>query len=408
MSSTLRLSEILGRGVLIEWFEAVALVRAVADALVDSVGGRSVPELDQIQLTSDGAVSILGTSATDEPVRRLGQLLQACLNQSDPPVQLRLTLAQATAPEPGYASIQDYSDALAYFERPDRPSVLRILYYRAESMPAAPKIAAPTLDAIAPLHGPEPRKQPKVKPTNRAKTSRAALVAIAAVVALVVAATAYSQFSANRGTDVSALALKASDAVGTTLVKGISAVSDSVGLGRLAPKDGSGAPAAATPAPTAPAPAKPVQTSKRAAVTPAAPAGFRVFDLAIQPLDAGVAAAAAANETGVSNPPAAGGGGSESIDTMVYSPSDPTVAEPIGLRPQLPRALPRDVRQDQLSQIELVILPDGTVDSVKLVGPRQTVLEGMLLSAAKAWTFKPALKDGRPVSYRKTVWLVRE
>ena len=407
MSSTLRLSEILARGVPVEWFEAVALVRAVAEGLVDRVGGRSVPELDQIQLTSDGTVSILGTSTTDEPVRRMGQLLQACLNQADAPVQLRLTLAQATAPESGYASIHDYSEALAYFERPDRPSVLRILYYRAESMPAASKDAAPTLDAIAPLDGPAPRKQPKPKPADRPKVSRAALAAIVGVVVLVIAAAAYSQFSASRGADVSALALKASDAVGTTLVKGISAVSDSVGLGRLAPRDGSGAPPPAPAPPSVRPPVKPVQTKRAAAASPA-PAGFRVFDLAIQPLDAGVPAAAPVEETGLSTPPPVGGSGSTPIDTTVYSPSDPTVAEPIGLRPQLPRALPSDVRRDQLSQIELVILPDGTVGSVKLVGTRQTVLEGMLLSAAKAWTFKPALKDGQPVSYRKTVWLVRE
>ncbi len=30
----------------------------------------------------------------------------------------------------------------------------------------------------------------------------------------------------------------------------------------------------------------------------------------------------------------------------------------------------------------------------------------MLLSAAKAWTFSPAMKDGKPVGYRKLVWLV--
>lgn len=54
------------------------------------------------------------------------------------------------------------------------------------------------------------------------------------------------------------------------------------------------------------------------------------------------------------------------------------------------------------------MLPDGTVGSVKLLGNRRSVIEGMLLSAAKAWKFKPAEKDGRPVAYRKTVWLVLE
>jgi hypothetical protein len=54
----------------------------------------------------------------------------------------------------------------------------------------------------------------------------------------------------------------------------------------------------------------------------------------------------------------------------------------------------------------LIVLADGTVGAVKLLGERRNVLEGMLLSAAKAWKFQPALKDGRPVAYRKLVWLV--
>jgi hypothetical protein len=32
----------------------------------------------------------------------------------------------------------------------------------------------------------------------------------------------------------------------------------------------------------------------------------------------------------------------------------------------------------------------------------------MFLSAANAWQFHPALKDGRPVRFRKTLWIVSE
>jgi hypothetical protein len=31
-----------------------------------------------------------------------------------------------------------------------------------------------------------------------------------------------------------------------------------------------------------------------------------------------------------------------------------------------------------------------------------------MLSAAKAWEFRPALKDGRAVKYRKVVWMARQ
>jgi hypothetical protein len=53
----------------------------------------------------------------------------------------------------------------------------------------------------------------------------------------------------------------------------------------------------------------------------------------------------------------------------------------------------------------MTILEDGTVESVKLLGKRHTVHDAMMLSAAKAWEFQPALKDGHPVKYRKTVWM---
>jgi len=47
----------------------------------------------------------------------------------------------------------------------------------------------------------------------------------------------------------------------------------------------------------------------------------------------------------------------------------------------------------------------GTVESVRLLKAPRSVHDSMFLSAAKAWQFQPALKDGFPVRYRKTVWI---
>ena len=80
---------------------------------------------------------------------------------------------------------------------------------------------------------------------------------------------------------------------------------------------------------------------------------------------------------------------------------------PVGLRPQLPQTLPAGVRAEELTRIELIILTDGTVESVKLLDPPRTVHASMLLSAAKAWEFEPAKRNGVPVKYRKTVWVLR-
>lgn len=402
MSSALRLSDILVRTVSVEWFEAVAVVTEVARLSLEAQEG-GVPELDQVQLHPDGTITLTGVTETDEPVRRVGQMLQALLAQADPPVQLRLEVEQATGPEPAFASVEDYVEALAYFERPDRSSVLRTLYSRAHFAPGSSTERTPTLDTIAPL----PRREPKTGPHQEASATRPVwkyvVVATAAMVVLALAATAYSNFRADRpdAPDVAGFALQASDAVGATVVKGISAVSERVGLGRLVPAD---SPAGVAPTPP-PGSVKTtgVEPRQRRVDAPLTPETLRLFDLEQQPNPPlpGVVTVELKDSPSSSAPSAA----PTDDDERIYSASDTTVAAPVGVRPQLPRVVPSDVQSDQLGQIELIIRPDGSVSSVKLLGGRRGVLEGMLLSAAKSWTFLPAVKDGKPVAYRKIVWL---
>ncbi len=68
-----------------------------------------------------------------------------------------------------------------------------------------------------------------------------------------------------------------------------------------------------------------------------------------------------------------------------------------------PRTLPPTVNLDDLSRIEIVIAPDGSVESARLLDNRPDVLGGMFLSAVKAWEFHPATKDGVAVRYRKMI-----
>ena len=131
------LSDILGRDVSLEWHEAVALVRGVVERVLEnSSSAIAVPELDQIEVSAAGHVSVSGGTNAGEPVRRLGQLLQATLAHTEAvPVQLRLFVMQATAPAPApsFGSIREYDEALGYFERPGRDAALQALYARAEA-----------------------------------------------------------------------------------------------------------------------------------------------------------------------------------------------------------------------------------------------------------------------------------
>src|SRR5262245_45616161 len=182
MSAGATLSSILGTQASIQWYEAVALVREVADRLLSASSDRAVPELQQIRLSPEGHVDVVGVISTDEPVRRMGQLLQALLAHAETPVQLRLVITQATAPTPMYQSVREYSDALGFFERPERSTVLQGLAMRVSTAaPSLPTDRTLTLDSVAPLPGTELEEKPKKKsfgqPQRRSRAWGFALVA---------------------------------------------------------------------------------------------------------------------------------------------------------------------------------------------------------------------------------------
>src|SRR5688572_7321007 len=106
MTNVVRLSDLLARNVAIDTCEAIAVARGVAECVLDGPhGADSVPELHQIELSHDGQIVLTGGVPAGEPVRRIGQLLQVMVAQSEPPVQLRLVISQATAPQPAYRSV---------------------------------------------------------------------------------------------------------------------------------------------------------------------------------------------------------------------------------------------------------------------------------------------------------------
>jgi hypothetical protein len=401
MSERLTLSDILGRGVSMEWYEGVALVRGVASRLTEASNPAAVPELHQIEVSDAGDIYVTGGAVPDEPVRRMGQLLQATLGHTEAPVQLRLVIVQATAPAPVFGSIREYDDALGYFERPGRNTVLQALYARAAAAaPAASAEKAPTLDVVAPLPTTEQPKAPRRKKAN-AKPNALKIAVTAGIILFIGAASAWyatgSSFA--DGTEVSAIARQASDAVEAAVVSGLSAVTERSGLGRLVP---TGASEANVAAPSAPVEKRP--RAKRASPPeehPDVPIIF--FDLDPVP-NAGAGRVVAID----SMTPLADTTGEEAQfkEERIFSADSQGVSPPIGVRPQLPRELPANLKPEQLTRLEVVVSEAGTVDSVKLLGAPRTVHDFMFLSAAKAWLFQPALKDGNPVRYRKTIWLV--
>ncbi len=82
---------------------------------------------------------------------------------------------------------------------------------------------------------------------------------------------------------------------------------------------------------------------------------------------------------------------------VTYTAADTDVAPPRLSRQQLPR---QPEPGDDTGYFDVTVNESGDVDHVQLISPMRRFQERMLMAAAKAWKFKPALRDGQPVRYR--------
>ena len=71
--------------------------------------------------------------------------------------------------------------------------------------------------------------------------------------------------------------------------------------------------------------------------------------------------------------------------------------------PQLPR---EPAPGADTGYFDLLIDESGDVESVKLVSPAHRYQDRMLVAAAKAWKFKPAMLHGTPVKYRLRIPII--
>lgn len=86
---------------------------------------------------------------------------------------------------------------------------------------------------------------------------------------------------------------------------------------------------------------------------------------------------------------------------QVFDAGDDKVRPARLLRPQLPE-IPPGTPLEALGMFEFVVNARGTVDRIRLVRSPvdRQYRDFMLMPAAKAWIFYPAMKDGSPVRYR--------
>lgn len=384
----IRLDDLLARDVGVQWFEGVALVQAVCRQLsVMSASQTQFPGASQLALGADGTVMIAGAAAT-KSVPAAGHLLARLLSE-DAPVRLRLLITQATAEDAGAGSLHEFSESLAYFERPDPEGILRGLYERA--MVAAPAARPQLADDVFRVEESPTTSvaEPAVKKRRGRRTALAAGVLVALTAGLLIRAGARSGH----------FAVAAAGLANAVAPSPEAPVEEPGASGGNSQDSGNKA---------APESRRRTTSPRAGIVTPNKAAGHEVFPtiitapfadtLNVDRVAPEIPAEARRYDAAYELVAHAAG----SLE-QVYSRNDRGVTPPRQVYPALPAKPSPGSRAEDLTVLDLVVSAEGLVEHVRMRTPPRDVHEFMLVSAAKAWRFEPATLDGQPVRFRHSV-----
>jgi hypothetical protein len=86
-------------------------------------------------------------------------------------------------------------------------------------------------------------------------------------------------------------------------------------------------------------------------------------------------------------------------ERKIYSNANADVVPPRPIGRQLPADPPAGIGNELTGRLEILVDQSGRVESVKLHTPRNSYHDRMIVSAAKAWHYAPATRNGRPVRF---------
>ena len=392
MQNQFRLDDLLARDVVPQWFEGVALVQLICRQLrAQGLENASFPSPDQILVATGGSTTATGGS-DDKPVEAAAHVLGLMLG-NDVPVRLRLSISQATAPDGGYTSLAEFSEALAYFERPNPEAIVE--GFRQRAMAAARRHIAPPVRLETPAV-----KEAQTAPAPAAARPRVSRVAlIAATFAAVACGSIWliGQSVGNGQSATEAIAEKPESVEATkhTRTKNITAAA--------AQQHSVNSLSAPT---TQHVEANDSSAKSVVARTPELQVVARTLSYAY-PESLPLAAVAQFSSTSTAElvtSDAVVVDPVERISNRIYSQADSQVTVPVSVYPKLPNE-PPGPRVANRTLLELTIAADGLVERVRMLTAPRNIHEFMLVSAAKAWRFEPARLDGRPVRFRQTLAL---
>lgn len=454
-AATLSVADLIENNVRLEWYEAVAiaqrLCRCMAREAAVSVQQRSL-EPHNVEITNRGEVRVLpGGPGSDPLVKQVGRILRALLQDVIAPAELRLLASQASFEVPVYASVDDLSLALRRYERPGEPDAVRMVFKRGLD---AKFSARPSLQHLG-----QTRLDPSIRPQAGTETSSVPhqlwsykglrLVALPAVMVVSIGLTFLLMFiprshppdreeiilnseppstRAREHDDASparretapppsaapAAAPQRIAARGRAVsvrphdVEAESSVFERRPVGETTLVTAPPAPAKLTPE-MIPGESPEVFSALARRDYENARAAFDRgdFDRAIAEgrrvwtmvNDREIALAAADLSAAVKELLARAFSAKLLEEEKIYTSADPGVVAPTALGRRLPAARPPGVPLQLVGRLEMLIGLGGEVESVKLHTPLNRYHERMIVSAAKAWRYRPALKNGKPVRF---------
>lgn len=411
-------AQVLSPGFARTWHEAVAIVQEAAHQLHEGFG---LPAAADIEIEESGALTFgFGDESSGNPVTALATLLQQLLEGVEAPQSLRDLASENAASSPAHATIASFSQALAFFERPNRSNDLRAVAGRLRSVrekSTADQEFERLREKVA--HAPEPEQKKKTAEKRPPKLSKAQqAIAVAAVFALVFGTLGYrAGLHRNLGSMTAGIEGAIQNVVGAGLETfGVSRAAsasenpvqpeneplekerdpgrtngaDRAAKASMRAGGASGSRPGDRPQRTArassPAPTPPSTSPFPAAKPSTASATTAATSPAKAPAASAASAAAAAPRLTVTPG-----------DGAIFSEEHPQVQAPVLVRPQLPK---EPAPGDDTGIFDMLIDENGDVMQVKLISPRRRYHDRMLVAAAKAWKFRPAMLNGFPVKYR--------
>jgi hypothetical protein len=86
-----------------------------------------------------------------------------------------------------------------------------------------------------------------------------------------------------------------------------------------------------------------------------------------------------------------------------YGPDDTNVVPPAVLNQRLPDFQIKVTQNARPGVLEVLIGEDGNVESAAMRAPIHPQYDPLVIAAARAWRYRPATVDGKPVKYRKLI-----